>query len=126
MDFLSIALDFPQEPLGQGKFPANEAYAKDLAMMTMDIGEEMVLGSGALSNFRQSWGQCITWSGMVMVNLPPTALGLPDQSHRPNIKNTRFSTEIPHNLDYLEGDGIGSSPAFTGAVQEICDRLHRC
>ena len=34
----------------QGKFPANEEYAKDIVTMTMKIGEEMVAGSlGALS-----------------------------------------------------------------------------
>ena len=28
----------------QGKFPANEEYAKDIVTMTMKIGEEMVAG----------------------------------------------------------------------------------
>ena len=127
----------------QGKFPANEEYAKDIVTMTMKIGEEMVAGSlGALSKaitvpksgkLLQTPKWIAEMGGMVKTILQ--LQWVCQTNPIPLILNTPlkpwFSSEIPHNWDYLEGMGLlmsrtGSSPGFTGAVEERRDRLHRC
>ena len=86
----------------QGKFPANEEYAKDIVTMTMKIGEEMVAGSlGALSK-----AITVPKSGkLIQTNPIPPILNTPLKPW--------FSREIPHNWDILglfRGDGIIDEP----------------
>lgn len=110
------------------KFPANEAYAKDLAMMTMDIGEELskryVIGYIAVDfvSVQQEDGTYKHWAIEVNVRmggttLPIMTLNLLCQDGVFNAGTSEFIASDGSPRYYIASDTL-RKPSYKGLVIE--------